>query len=312
MRKALVIGINNYPGAPLKGCLNDATEFAKIIETNGDGSPNFEVQLARNVQTKAQLLRLIKELFQGYTETSLLYFSGHGALNDLGGFILAPDVQLHDEGISMEHILKLANRSESRNKVIILDCCHAGAIGLALPNDASVSTLKDGVTVLTASRDKEPAMETGSHGVFTSLLLDALQGGAADVRGNITPGSIYAYIDQAMGAWKKQRPVFKTNISEFTILRKVEPKVPLQVLRKLHERFPEGSEHPLDPSYEFTSPNPNPERVEIFKELQKLTSAGLVTPIGANHMYDAAMNHKACRLTDLGFHYWRMARDKRI
>ena len=29
-------------------------------------------------------------------------------------------------------------------------------------------------------------------------------------------------------------------------------------------------------------------------------------------MYFAAMNNGSCRLTDLGKHYWRMARDGRI
>lgn len=38
MRKALVVGIDDYPSAPLHGCINDATSFASIIENNGDGS----------------------------------------------------------------------------------------------------------------------------------------------------------------------------------------------------------------------------------------------------------------------------------
>ena len=45
MKKALVIGINDYPTSPLYGCVNDASEFAKIIETQGDGSPNFSIKL---------------------------------------------------------------------------------------------------------------------------------------------------------------------------------------------------------------------------------------------------------------------------
>ena len=63
-------------------------------------------------------------------------------------------------------------------------------------------------------------MEQGGGGVFTRLVVAALQGGAADLRGHITPGSIYAYVDQALGAWD-QRPIFKTNVTRFTSLRKV-------------------------------------------------------------------------------------------
>ena len=45
MKKALVVGIKNYPSSPLRGCINDASGFASIIETHGDGSPDFDVIL---------------------------------------------------------------------------------------------------------------------------------------------------------------------------------------------------------------------------------------------------------------------------
>ena len=36
----------------------------------------------------------------------------------------------------------------------------------------------------------------------------------SNINGKITPSSIYAYIDQALGEWD-QRPIFKTNVKEF-------------------------------------------------------------------------------------------------
>ena len=78
MRKALVVGINNYPSSPLRGCINDASAFGGIVGTNGDGSPNFDVKLETDVPTKAELKGLIVELFSGVCDTALLYFSGHG------------------------------------------------------------------------------------------------------------------------------------------------------------------------------------------------------------------------------------------
>lgn len=53
MSKALIVGINNYPNNQLNCCINDATALASIIDTNGDGSPNFDVKTALNVQKKA-------------------------------------------------------------------------------------------------------------------------------------------------------------------------------------------------------------------------------------------------------------------
>ncbi|MBF4354509.1 caspase family protein, partial [Vibrio anguillarum] len=44
MKKALIIGINDYPNSPLGGCVNDANTLATVLESNGDGSPNFSVR----------------------------------------------------------------------------------------------------------------------------------------------------------------------------------------------------------------------------------------------------------------------------
>ena len=50
-RKALVVGIDDYPGDySLNGCVNDAKEIKNLLETNEDGSPNFEVKFAPNIQ----------------------------------------------------------------------------------------------------------------------------------------------------------------------------------------------------------------------------------------------------------------------
>ena len=83
MRKALVVGINNYPSAPLRGCINDASAIKSTIEVNGDGSPNFDVRLLTDISIKADLKGHIKELFSGDCETALFYFSGHGFFDDL-------------------------------------------------------------------------------------------------------------------------------------------------------------------------------------------------------------------------------------
>lgn len=319
MRKALIIGIDNYPTAPLNGCVNDAAAFSSVLESNGDGTPDFDVKLTTDVSSKAELKKLISELFAGDSDISLLYFSGHGTVNELGGYVVTPDAQKYDEGISMYDILVLANKSKSANKIIILDCCNAGAFGSPEITGSETSQLKEGITVLTASRKDESAVEVNGHGVFTNLLIDALQGGAADLRGHITPGSVYAYIDQALGSWD-QRPVFKTNITRFVSLRTIAPQVPLETLRKITDYFPSPEhEFALDPTYEFNDSvktkqedKANPEHIRIFKDLQKFEGVGLVIPVGEVHMFYAAMNSKGCKLTALGNHYWRLVKDKRL
>lgn len=315
MRKALIVGIDDYPNAKLNGCIKDANALATVLEKNGDGSPNFHVKTLTSSNadvTRVNLRKDIEKLFTGKCDVALFYFSGHGIIKSTGGYVVTTDYEKYDEGISMDDILKWANKSEARDKVIILDCCHSGAFGNPNFGDSTLAQLNDGITILTACRDSETAILKNGSSVFTSLLLDALQGGAADLRGNITPGHLYAYVDEALGAWD-QRPIFKTNISQFVSLRQIPPRVPKETLRKISEYFQNPEEDfKLDPSFEDTDSSAIPENVAIFKDLQKFQSVGLVVPVDAEFMYFAAVNSKSCRLTAIGYQYWRLVKENKL
>jgi hypothetical protein len=316
MRRALVVGVDDYPGTPLKGCVNDADAVGALLDTHGDGSPNFAVKLMTSrieTVTRSSLRGAVTALFADDCDVALFYFSGHGFVDATGGYLVTPDAKAFDEGLPMDTVLTLANASKAKSRVVILDCCYSGIMGTPAAAGRQTAQLAEGLTVLTASRDSESALEADGSGVFTALVVDALQGGGADLRGHVTPGSLYAYVDQALGAWD-QRPIFKTNITQFTSLRVVAPQVPLSTLRKLPDYFPEPQDvFALDPSYEFTQEGvADPSHVSAFKELQAMESVGLIVPVDADHMYFAAMNSTGCRLTALGYQYWRLARERRL
>jgi len=241
-----------------------------------------------------------------------MYFAGHGFATSAQGFLVTPDAVKYDEGISMDVLLNIANQSKAKNKVIILDCCHSGTLGSFPSKTDGTSTLSEGLSILTSSRDSELSYEVGGSGVFTSLVIDALKGGAADLRGNITPSSLYAYVDEALGAWD-QRPIFKTNVSSFTALRKINPRIPPETMRRLIEYFPTpDSQFALNPTFEDTDASAIAENVKVFKDLQKFQSVNLVVPVDADFMYFAAMQSKSCRLTAVGYQYWRLVKEKKI
>jgi hypothetical protein len=315
MRRALLVGIDNYPAAPLSGCVADADEIAGLLRTNVDGSPNFDCQLVAGPPltiSKAFLRRKITELFQQPADLAFFYFSGHGTENNLGGYLVTADAATYDEGVAMTEVLALAHRSPIAEIVIVLDCCNSGAFG-GLPtvsNDAA--TLREGIAVLTASRSDEAAIELAGRGLFTRLVCDALAGGAADVLGNVTVASVYTYVDESLGAWE-QRPLFKAHVSRLLPLRKDRPAVALDLLRQLTTWFPtEDAVLPLDPSFEPTEEPHDTDHEALLGHLQKCRDAKLVEPVGEEHMYYAAMHSTGCRLTPLGRHYWRLAREGRI
>jgi len=317
MRKALVVGIDYYQNiSSLSGAVNDAYEVKGVLERNADGSPNFGVKLLvstgeSSAITKRALKDAVVDLFVDDVEIALFFFAGHGSTESTGGYLITSDVNDGDDGFSMDELLTIVNKSPARNKIIVLDCCHSGAAGSPQSLGGN-SFLSEGVTILTASSAHQYSKEKGGKGVFTSLMVDAMNGSAANLVGDITPGSVYAHIDQSLGPWE-QRPLFKTNVKRFVSLRKTTPPIALDELHSISVHFPDPTYiFPLDPSYEPESDCPQRAHTEIFAVLQRLNRLNLVVPVDEEHMYFAAMNSTGCRLTVLGAHYWNLVKNNRI
>lgn len=323
MRKALVVGIDYYDCiGNLNGCVNDAHQINSILARHSDGSVNFSSVLMTATGdsqkvTRRGLKTKIQELFEGDSEIALFYFAGHGHIESTGGYLLTSEAATGDEGIPLSDVITYANQSTAKNRIIVLDSCHSG-IAASSPT-TSFAELKEGTTILTASTAEQYASEENGSGIFTSLFVDALAGAAGNLVGDVTPGSIYAHIDQSLGPWD-QRPVFKTNVKSFVSLRKVEAPISLLNLQKIVQLFPTaGYEYQLDPTYEpersnngGNVPDPNPDNVAIFAVLQQYNRNGLLKPINAPHMWHAAMESKTCKLTVLGEHYRRLVASGRI
>jgi len=115
-----------------------------------------------------------------------------------------------------------------------------------------------------------------------------------------------------MGAWD-QRPLFKANVSRFLQLRQAAPRLEVALVHGIVSYFPLPAEPlPLSPEYEPTAEPHNAEKEKTFRALQRLRNAGLVEPIGEEHMYYAAVHSKACGLTTLGRYYWRLVSENKI
>lgn len=318
MRKALIVGVDYYDnGSTLYGCVNDAHSMKAALERNSDGTVNFDVRIFTATGPSDKLNRSdlkddIRNLFSGGDpDIALFYFAGHGHIESTGGYILTSESKTGDDGLPLSELLTLANKSKARSKIIILDSCHSGIAG-SPPESSSTMELSEGITIMTASTADQYATEENGSGIFTSLFVDALNGAAANLVGDITPGSVYAHIDQSLGEWD-QRPVFKTNVKNFVSLRKTQPPIALAELQMISDFFPSpGFQFQLDPSYEPESEHPDPEKTQKFSILQKYNRVNLVIPVDAPHMWHAAMQNKSCQLTALGEHYRRLVKKGRI
>lgn len=297
MRRALFVGIDQYPNMPLRGCVSDATRIEAMLRQHHDGAPNFDTRLLtaplggpNTAVTRPILRRHIEELFQHPADVALLFFAGHGTVNGLDGFLVTQDTAPHDEGVRLTDVLTLATNSPAREVIVMLDSCFSGNMGN--PNGWGQALLREGISILTASRGDQVSVETAGGGLFTSLMIDALDGGAANILGSVSVPAVYAFVEAALGAWD-QRPLFKTHVSHVVELRCCKPPIGRDILRRLPDLFPLPAEDlALDPTFEPSSANAIDVHVRQFRDLQALNRVHLVTPVDAVHMYDAAMESR--------------------
>ena len=319
MKRALLVGIDYYENfQQLYGCANDAAAIHPLLQRNEDGGPNLDCRLASADDaathvSRDRLKEMIRELLSGGAEFALLYFAGHGAPTDGGVALVTSDGTDGTPGVTFSEILAAINKSSVAEVTVILDCCFSGGATTIEALNNGLANLRNGLSVLTASRDDQVSMETAEgRGQFSTYLEGALTAGAADVLGHVNVAGLYSYLSESFGAWE-QRPTFKANIDRLHDIRTCKPLVPLETLRRLTEWFPTpGYDYPLDPTYEPTANKERHPNETIFAGLQKFRACRLVDPIGVEHMYYAAINSTGCRLTPLGKHYWSLVKAGRI
>src|SRR5579884_972736 len=259
-RRALLVGIDHYDHMQkLNWCSDDALAMRQLLDYHENLDPNFSCHvllsttsepsvsspgLLRERVTFNKLRAALEELF-AFDDMVLFYFSGHGYQTENGIYLVTQDGTHALPGILLNDILEMANTSPAREVMFIIDSCFSGALGE--PDQVRQGSdqvrrlanlyLRPGVTLLAATGSDEHAIEIDGHSIFTRLILGALKGGAADVRGLVSAASIYAYVEQALGSWD-QRPIYKSNATQLSPLRYCKPDVTDDELRRLPQFFP--------------------------------------------------------------------------
>lgn len=317
MRRALLVGINNYKKDPLTSCVADARRMEEVIAKHENGDPNFDCKLITSIPDKytisiARLKSKIHDLFNHEAEVALFYFSGHGFATSLGNYLVTQDAEKYNEGVSLNEVILMANNSKATEVIIILDCCHGGGIANIGELGDRKALLREGVSLLTASRDTQNAVGIGGYGLFSSIIYDALKGGAADILGRVNVARMYNYVDIMLDSWR-QRPIFKSHVSKMIPIRNCEPKIPFEVLRKLPEYFNNDKKGiQLSKDYIASSETQNG-LIDVMYDLRLYHANGLLLPEnGIRSLDECAKQGKSCTLTKLGIYYKDLVLNKRI
>lgn len=147
LRKALLVGVNGYPGAPLRGCLNDVQQMRDLLEQcYGFPVANIRV-LSDGEATLAGIKDGLAWLATGGAAPDavrVFHFSGHGSqVADQNGDepdgrdeCLAP-FDYKTAGMLTDDTLKTLYDQfpKTGNLTLVMDCCHSGSIQRAEAED---------------------------------------------------------------------------------------------------------------------------------------------------------------------------------
>jgi formylglycine-generating enzyme required for sulfatase activity len=227
---ALIIGTSEYQDTTLPKLQTpdvDVEALAKVLRDQQVGGFDEVIPLIN--QSVATLNRAIARFFmrRKRDDLLLLYFTGHGLLDDQGQLYLAAQDTERDllsaTAVSAAFISREIDRSRSQRQVLILDCCYSGAFargskgvpGAQVGTKSAFEGSGYGRVVLTASDETQFAWEGQQviggieKSVFTHYLVEGLQTGEADEDrdGWVTLDEWYDYVyGKVVSQTSKQTP----------------------------------------------------------------------------------------------------------
>ncbi len=220
---ALVVGIQDFANSDLnlRYSVADANAVAQLLQQRA--APLFEkVNIETLTTQKTTTKEALIAAFARYRtinpgDVFLFYVASHGAIEgaDLASreYFLIPssfntvsDEAIRRDGLSDTELKRMIASIPATRKLLMLDTCHAGAMGDAmmvstrdLAESGAVTVLAGAVgsTILSASTSDQEALEgENGHGLFTSVLLRGLDGDA-DLRknGSVKTLDLAVYLD---------------------------------------------------------------------------------------------------------------------
>ena len=268
-RVALLVATDRYQDTSLSRLAAPASDAEQLAAVLRDiRIAGFEVTTLYN-EPQHVVGRAIGDFYRDRRrdDLALLYFTGHGVKDEDGRLYLAMTdtdrENLPPTGVPSEQIRAAMERSRSRQKVLVLDCCYAGAfpVGLGIKGDPAVHALEQlggrGCVVLTSSDAMQLSFEgnqvtetgpaspqSGPSSLFTRFLIEGLRTGKADLDGDgdITLDELYSYVhDRVTDEQPLQRPKKKEDIEgRICFAQNIYWTVPSHISDAINSPYPPG------------------------------------------------------------------------
>ena len=194
---ALLIGSSDFPQDPsiakipnVKVNLDFLNKILINTEVVGIPETNITISLNEKKSLIEKKLRDIAFKTRKPENTLLVYYTGHGIMSseDYQLYLTTHDTSKKDleiEGINIDEFKKYIKKSYAKRKIVILDCCHSGAIINAMgdmPSKIQSDLNKfEGTYVMTSAAEDTPSLfpveSPDQPTYFTGKLIEILNEG---------------------------------------------------------------------------------------------------------------------------------------
>jgi Caspase domain len=211
-RFALIVASSQYSDPTLthlQAPAHDAASLAAVLGAEAIGG--FQVETLDD-QPARTVMQEIETFFdgRGREDLVLLYFSGHGILDEGARLYFATTDTRVDRprstAVPAAFVNDVMGECRSRRQVLVLDCCNSGSFARGIKAGGRIGTAERfegrGRVVITASDALQYAFEGGkiegesTASVFTHILVDGLKTGDADLNrdGYVSLDELYEYV----------------------------------------------------------------------------------------------------------------------
>lgn len=189
MKKAICVGINNYPGSSndLQGCVNDAHDWSRLLNDYG-----FATSLLLDAQaTRQNIMAALEDLVVSAVEGDVVVFtySGHGTQYlDVGGDegdVYDEALYVYDGRILDDELRVIINKIDPRATLLVIsDSCFSGSVTRLIPENTKPRFMPaDGISDYRAVRQRLLLPEAGMPEILISGFSDSEYSYDAEIDG---------------------------------------------------------------------------------------------------------------------------------
>lgn len=303
--RAVLLGVSQYAHLDqLPAVKNNVDELrAALTDPRRTALPQAHCVSIVEPESPKAAARVLRTVAEQVEDTLIVYFAGHGRLNDRNELHLClgetdPD-DIWFTSLAYERVREIVANSPARNRIVILDCCFSGrAIGaMSGPDTLSEQTVIEGTYLLTATSANALALapDGARFTAFTGQLLELLANGVPEGPELLSCSDMYRTLNRALVSrgLPQPRQQGSDTVQDLALSRNVAWR-PRQV----------------------TSPQPVPHQAEAYRMADATTAALAPAPLpapatGSTSTSFAGSNWKLLRvlrllihLLSLGFLSW--------